>query len=61
MMIPSRKGYLVKAENGEHLRITLCDNAYRANQVIADYLWRLDPFQNSQAKEYYSKLELEFD
>ena len=60
MMIPTRKGYFVKAEDGFNLRISLCGNIYRAQQIIADYLLRLDPFQNSKRTESLSKLELDF-
>lgn len=60
MLIPNRKGYLVKSEDGENLRVTLCQTNPRANQLIADYLLRLDPFQNAKGKEAQSKLDLEW-
>jgi len=47
MLIPIRKGYLVKAVNGKHLQHTLCGNAYRFNQVVEGYLALLDPFQRT--------------
>ncbi len=60
MMVPNRKGYLVKAVDGENLRVTLCQTVPRANQLIADYLLKLDPFQNAAGKEAQSKLDLEW-
>lgn len=61
MLIPTRKGYFVKAENGENLRVTLCETKGRTEQLMAHDLLRFDPFQNGPAIEQRTKLDLEWD
>lgn len=44
--VPFRPNFFVRAIDGEHLHVWLCQNAIRGNQLLSEMLRLHDPFVN---------------